>query len=85
MGGGGGGWRWAWAGEKASTKAQVSDYPVFFAMLRMFSELNITTKKVLAGDLGVKPKNIAHHNPLEDVVYSQAAPGCHKLASSPLS
>lgn len=44
--------------EKASTKAPVRDHPVFFAMLRMFPELNITSKKVLSGDLGVKPKNI---------------------------
>lgn len=57
----------------------------FFAMLRMFPELNITTKKVLAGDLGVKPKNITRNNPHGDADYSQAALGCRKLASSPLS
>lgn len=71
--------------EKASTKAPVRDHPVFFAMLRMFPELNITTKKVLAGDLGVKPKNITRNNPHGDADYSQAALGCRKLASSPLS
>lgn len=71
--------------EKTLTKAPVRDHPVFFAMLRMFPELNITTKKVLAGDLGVKPKNITRNNPHRDADYSQAAPGCHKLASSPLS
>lgn len=72
--------------EKASTKAPVRDHPVFFAMFpELFSELNITTKKVLAGDLGVKPKNITRNNPHGDADYSQAAPGCRKLASSPLS
>lgn len=39
----------------------------------MFPELNITTKKVLAGDLGVKPKNITRNNPHGDADYSQAA------------
>lgn len=43
-----------------------------FAMLRMFPELYITTKKVLAEDLGVKPKNITHINPRQDADYSQA-------------
>lgn len=41
-------------------------------MLRMFPELYITTKKVLAEDLGVKPKNITRINPRQDADYSQA-------------
>lgn len=48
-------------------------------------KLNITTKKVLAVDLSVKPKNIIHHNPHGDADYSQAALGCHKLVSLPLA
>lgn len=41
-------------------------------MLRMFSGLNITTKKVLAEDSGVKPTNAGRINPCQDADYSQA-------------
>lgn len=42
------------------------------ATLRMFSGLYITTKKVLAEDSGVKPKNINCINPRQDADYNQA-------------
>lgn len=58
--------------KRSRLKPESENTLYIFATLRMFPELYITTKKVLAEDFGVKPKNTTHINPHQDADYSQA-------------
>lgn len=58
--------------KRSRLKPESENTLYIFAMLRLFPELYITTKKVLTEDFGVKPKNITRINPRQDADYSQA-------------
>lgn len=58
--------------KRSRLKPESENTLYIFAMLRMFPELYIPTKKVLAEDFGVKPKNITRIKPRQDADYSQA-------------